>query len=151
MTIDVLADEAVEELRQKLGLSDSRRPSPGDGDTEASDRAAPAPRRPLPRQPRALAIALTRRYAGPVADPVLHRLARTLAPTVSAMVAQRLMGRLEPDVRRLTADVELMKAEVAALAATDRGAMTSSVNRTKRRLDDLTHRLNQLEGKSASG
>ena len=149
MTTDVLADEAVEALRQKLGLPDTRQPLPDGGDADATDGTAPAVRRPLPRQPRALAIALTRRYAGPVADPVLHRLARTLAPTVSAMVAQRLMGRLEPEVRRLTADVELMKAEVAALAATDRDAMASSVSRTKRRLDDLTHRLNQLEAKSS--
>lgn len=150
MTTEVLADEAVEALRQKLGLPDTRQPLPDGGDADATDGTAPAVRRPLPRQPRALAIALTRRYAGPVADPVLHRLARTLAPTVSAMVAQRLMGRLEPEVRRLTADVELMKAEVAAMAATDRDAMASAVSRTKRRLDDLTHRLNQLEAKTSA-
>jgi len=148
MTSDVLADEPVEALRQQLGLPDLRRPADDGAPADPADEPAPA-RRPLPRQPRALAIALTRRYAGPVADPVLHKLARTLAPTVSAMVAQRLMGRLEPDVRRLTADVELMKAEVAALAATDRDAMATAVSRTKRRLDDLTHRLNQLEAKAS--
>ena len=150
MTSDLLADESIEALRRKLGVPDLREPQVGVGAGPPDD-PAPAPqRRPLPRQPRALAVALTRRYAGPVADPVLHKLARTLAPTVSAMVAQHLMGRLEPDVRRLTADVELMKAEVAAMAATDRDAMATAVSRTKRRLDDLTHRLNQLEANTSS-
>jgi hypothetical protein len=150
MTSDLLADGSIEALRQKLGVPDLRAPADGGDAGPPDDHAPAAPRRPLPRQPRALAVALTRRYAGPVADPVLHKLARTLAPTVSAMVAQHLRGRLEPDVRRLTADVELMKAEVAAMAATDRDAMASAVSRTKRRLDDLTHRLNQLEAKTSS-
>lgn len=136
---DVLTDERIEALRVRLGLPDAA-PHPS-----GPPQAAEAPRAPLPRQPRALAAALTRRYASPVADPVLHRIARTITPTVAGLVAQRLLGRFEPELRRLTTEVELLRAEVDALAATDREALAGSVSRTHRRLEDLSHRLNRLE------
>jgi hypothetical protein len=142
MSGDVLADDRIEALRSRLGVPDLRQAADPDQTAEAATQPV---RGPLPRRPRALAVALTKRYASPVADPVLHRLAHAITPTVAALVANRLLGQIEPEVRRLTAQVELLQAEVAAMAATDRDALAGSVSRTRRRLDDLSHRLNQLE------
>lgn len=133
MTAPILADDRIEALRRRLALGDPRpaEPAPGPAGSAAM---APAPA-PLPRRPGPLAKVLVKRYAGPVADPILHRLAHTVTPTVAAMVAERLLGRLEPEVDRLAAELAVVRAEVAA--GDDR--------RTRARLDDLTHRLNRLE------
>ena len=136
MTADLLSDGRIEQLRRRLDLGDpgAARPSDAPGTTRVT---APAVRAPLPRRPRPLAKALAKRYVMPVADPVLHRLAAAVAPTVTAMAAERLLGRLEPEVRRLSVELEVLRAEVAA----------TDDRRARLRLDDLTHRFNVLEGR----
>jgi hypothetical protein len=104
MTGDELSAERIDALRVHLGLPVG--PAGPGAEVAVGDLAGDR---------RAELLAIARRRLRPMAVPVARQLVERLAPAVSERVAERLLGRVEPEVRRLSAEVAVLRAELEAL------------------------------------
>jgi SAM-dependent methyltransferase len=98
--------DAVDELREELDLP----PLP------ASRKSSQASAMPAPT-----AKQKVKRKIKTAAAPFLHQLAVRLAEPVSDLVAQRLLNRLEPEIGRLSAELEIAQGELRLLVEGARG------------------------------